>query len=59
MNDNVRVYDQRHTLQPDALKKGAQLTVAGTAPATPASPGNNQFTAKWVLVKTPQMSQTS
>jgi hypothetical protein len=60
LNDNVRVYDQRHTLQPDALKAGAQLTVAGTAPATTtASPGNARFTAKWVLVKTPQTSQTS
>lgn len=61
LNDNVRVYDQRHTLQPNALKAGAQLTVAGTAPATStASPGmGNQFTAKWILVKTPSEAPTS
>ncbi|GAA2368918.1 hypothetical protein [Dactylosporangium salmoneum] len=53
LDNNVRVYDQRHTLQPNALKAGAQVTVAGTAPATNASPGtaNGTFTAKWVVVQ--------
>ncbi|HTJ34488.1 MAG TPA: hypothetical protein VL738_14780 [Dactylosporangium sp.] len=53
LTNNVRVYDKRHTLQPGALKAGAQLAVAGTAPAaagaTPTAPA--QFTAKWILVQ--------
>jgi hypothetical protein len=55
LSDNVKVYDKRHTLQPDALKTGTQLTVAGTAPAAggngSSSMAPTQFTAKWVLVQ--------
>ncbi|MGI5246429.1 hypothetical protein [Dactylosporangium sp. CA-139066] len=56
LNNSVRVYDERHTLQPTSLKAGAQLTVAGTASATATTAPGNQFTAKWIVVKTPQAS---
>ncbi|WP_432833724.1 hypothetical protein [Dactylosporangium sp. CA-092794] len=57
---NLKVYDKRHTLQPNALQAGAELTVAGTAPANAgtASPGAVQYTAKWVVVRSSGGSPT-
>ncbi|MEV8514322.1 hypothetical protein [Dactylosporangium sp. NPDC051484] len=55
LNNGVRVYDKRHTLQPGALKTGAQLSVAGTAPVSGGQPGGSPaaatFTAKWIVVQ--------
>ncbi|MER7006600.1 hypothetical protein ABT297_26655 [Dactylosporangium sp. NPDC000555] len=55
LNNSVRVYDKRHTLEPSALKTGAQVSVAGTAPVSGGQPGGSPaaaaFTAKWILVQ--------
>jgi hypothetical protein len=52
---NLKVYDQRHTLQPGGVRAGADLTVAGTATTATAS----TFTAKWVILHTAESSPPS
>jgi hypothetical protein len=56
LDKNVKVYDKRHTLQPGALRAGADLAIAGTAPAAngsasaAATPTSANYTAKVVLI---------
>ncbi|WP_238019580.1 hypothetical protein KZZ52_00650 [Dactylosporangium sp. AC04546] len=60
INDNVKVYDKRHTLQPGALRTGADLMIAGkitagTATAT-GTPAPATYTAQVVFVHSPPPS---
>ena len=55
LGGDLKVYDKRHTLQPSALKAGADLAIAGTAPATATPPPTTQsattaYTARVVFV---------
>jgi hypothetical protein len=52
LDKNLKVYDKRHTLQPNALKAGSDLVVAGpvTGATSSASPAAATYTAKIVLV---------
>jgi len=52
LDDSTKVYGPQHTAQPGALQVGANVAIAGTAPAaTTESPAGNTFTAKWVMVR--------
>jgi hypothetical protein len=53
--ENLKVYDQRHQLQPNGVQAGANLTIAGTASTASAS----TFTAKWVVLRTAQSASPS
>jgi len=53
--ENLKVYDQRHQLQPGGVRAGANLTIAGTASTATAS----TFTAKWVVLRTAQSAPPS
>ncbi|MET7393177.1 hypothetical protein ABZS66_06745 [Dactylosporangium sp. NPDC005572] len=60
LGDNLKVYDKRHTLQPGALRSGADLMIAGkitsgtaTANGTPAPA---TYTAQVVFVHSPPPS---
>lgn len=50
---DLKVYDQRHTLQPGGLQSGSSLMIAGTAgsTSTKATPAAATWTAKWVVMQ--------
>jgi hypothetical protein len=54
LDQNLKVYDKRHTLQPNALKAGSQLVVAGpvtgASSSATASPAAATYTARVILV---------
>ncbi|WP_426509167.1 hypothetical protein ACPPVO_00630 [Dactylosporangium sp. McL0621] len=48
---DLKVYDKRHTVQPNGVQSGTQLTIAGTAAAANATPATTAWTAKWVIMQ--------
>ncbi len=61
--ENVKVFDKRHSLQPDALRAGTEVVVGGPITVNGGSAGpspspSTTYTAQVVLVQSPAGSPT-